>query len=241
MQKTRCIIVDDEPDAIKLIRKYCQQIDGLEVVAEFTNSLKAMSYISTQSIDLLFLDIEMPNLSGIKLIKSLAISPKVIITTAYRKYALEGFELEVIDYLLKPITFERFLKAINKYNTFYSHKAIAYEPVKEQNDFVILKDGKKFHRVYFSDILYVEGMNEYIKVHLPDNYLTLKRSLTSLENILPVNLFVRIHRSYIVNIPYITSFTSSNVLLNKKEFPIGKSYRSKVIDIISNIQNGMKS
>ncbi|MDD7913703.1 LytR/AlgR family response regulator transcription factor [Polaribacter ponticola] len=228
--KTRCLIVDDEPLAIRLIEKHISQIDSLEVVATCNSALKAFEIVNTQEIDLMFLDIKMPNLTGIDFLKSLKNPPKTIFTTAYRDYALESYELETVDYLLKPVTFERFVKAIDK---FFWQNTSKVAPVQRETittDYILIKSGNKHHKVNLADIVYIESFKDYIKVHLENNTsIVSKYKLGEMELELSTYQFLRIHRSYIINTSKITAFSSNDIDVNSLEIPIGASYKEKVI------------
>jgi DNA-binding LytR/AlgR family response regulator len=228
--KVRCLIVDDEPLAIRLIEKHISQIDSLEVVATCNNALKAFEILKTQEIDLLFLDIKMPHLTGIDFLKTLENPPKTIFTTAYRDYALESYELETIDYLLKPITFERFVKAIDKY---FRQTSTTVTPVQRETvitDYILVKSGTKHHKVNLKDIVYIESLKDYIKVHLTSSSsIVSKYKLGEMEQELSEYQFLRIHRSYIINTVKITAFSSHDIDVNDIEIPIGASYKDAVV------------
>lgn len=230
--KTRCVIIDDEPLAIELIESHITQLEHLEVVATFKNALNAFEFIKSNHVDLLFLDIQMPMLSGTDFLKSANISAKVIFTTAYREYALEGYELNVIDYLLKPITFNRFLKAIDKY---FELKTIQ-EPIKSTEpagisdiDFIYVRANRKHIKVKFEDILYVESIKDYIKFRTDVETIVVKEKISELANLLPEPTFLRIHRSYIVNTQKVTAFTNDDVEISDIEIPIGGIYKQHVL------------
>ncbi len=228
--KVRCLIVDDEPLAIRLIEKHVSQIDSLEVVATCNSALKAFEILNTQEIDLLFLDIKMPHLTGIDFLKSLKNPPKTIFTTAYRDYALESYELETVDYLLKPVTFERFVKAIDK---FYRINSNAVAPVQRETvvtDYILVKSGSKQHKINLEDIVYIESLKDYIKIHLQnDTSIISKYKLGEMEQELSAYQFLRIHRSYIINTSKITAFSSNDIDVNSQEIPVGASYKEAVI------------
>lgn len=230
--KIKCLIVDDEPLAIKLIEKHISQIDGLEVVATCNNALKAFEILNNQKIDLLFIDIKMPNMTGIEFLKNIKNPPKTILTTAYRDFAIEGFELGVVDYLLKPITFERFFKAIDKFLMDYAKVEI--KPAKIQNEeFIVIKSGIKNHRINTNDILYIESDKDYIKIVLNDkNQITSKYKISDIEVDLNQDKFLRIHRSFIINSSKITAFTINEIEVNGIEIPIGASYKESVLDFL---------
>lgn len=230
--KTKCLIVDDEPLAIEVIENHISQFENLEVAATCRNAVKAFEILETQDIDLIFLDIQMPKLTGIDFLKSIKNPPKVILTTAYIDYALEGYELDVIDYLVKPISFQRFLKAINKYFAIASVKDSSKidKETKSEKDFTFVKADRKNHKVLFSEIIYVESIKDYIKIHAINKKLVVKQTLSSFENELPAEDFIRIHRSFIVNLNYITAYTAHDIEINSIELPIGISYKQKVFE-----------
>ena len=228
--KVRCLLVDDEPLAIRLIENHISQIDSLEVVATCNSALKAFEILNTQEIDLLFLDIKMPHLTGIDFLKTLKNPPKTIFTTAYRDYALESYELETIDYLLKPVTFERFVKAIDK---FFRQTVAAVAPVQRETgitDYILVKSGSKHHKVNLVDIVYIESLKDYIKIHLEnDTSIISKYKLGEMEQELATFHFLRVHRSYIINTSKITAFSSHDIDVNSQEVPIGASYKEAVV------------
>lgn len=235
--KIRCLIVDDEPLAIRLIEKHVSQIDSLEVAATCNSALKAFEIVNTQVIDLMFLDIKMPHLTGIDFLKTLKNPPKTIFTTAYREYALESYDLETVDYLLKPVTFERFVKAIDK---FFRQTANTVEPVQRElllSDYIVVKSGNKHHKIILDDIVYIESLKDYIKIHLEnDTSIISKYKLGEMEQELSIHQFLRIHRSYIINTSKITAFTSHDIDVNTQEIPIGASYKEAVILFLEQIK-----
>lgn len=232
--KIRCIAVDDEPLALEVIKAHVQQIPDVELVDSYTEPLLAFEQLKTSSIDLIFLDIEMPLLSGLDFVKTLKNPPKIIFTTAYRNYAIESYELEVIDYLLKPISFTRFFKAINRYKTIANPLIVVPEDKETLNkhDHLYVNSNKKFIKIKFEEILYVESMKDYVRVHLQDSAIMTKDSITNFELKLPDG-FLRIHRSFIVNTNKITAFTKVDVEIGDKEIPIGASYKDQVIQELS--------
>ena len=232
--KTRCLIVDDEPLAIQLLEAHIAQVSMLEVVGTANNALEALEALKTAQIDLVFLDIQMPMLTGVEFLKSLAQPPKVIFTTAYREYAMEGYELNIVDYLLKPITFERFFKAINKYldsRTPAPSQAVeAPQVVKEvEAGHLFVNVNKKHIKVAFQDILYIESLKDYIKIHLPGQSLMTKEKISEFNQSLPDH-FLRVHRSFIVNTKKVTAFTAQDVEIGDIEIPIGVSYKQAVLE-----------
>lgn len=228
--KIKCLIVDDEPLAIRLIENHIAKIDALEVVATASSALKAFEILNTQKIDLLFLDIKMPNITGIDFLKSLKHPPKTIFTTAYRDFAIESYELEAVDYLLKPITFERFFKSVDRYlrdsatvNTFSNPE------IPKKEDYILLKSAGKNFKIKLDDILYVESIKDYIKVHKTDgSNITSKYKISNLEAELPSDHFVRIHRSFIINAAKITAFSNTDIEVLGIDLPIGISHKEQV-------------
>lgn len=227
-----CVIIDDEPIAIEVIRKHLEQISNIHVLGSFTDPLEASQFLATNHTDLLFLDIEMPAITGFGLLRSLDKKPKVIITTAHRDYAADAFDFQVLDYLLKPIPFDRFLKAINRF--YQAHTPITNKEIHENlHDFIIVKADKKFHKVFTSDILYFESMDDFIRIHTPKTKLDVYDRLVSMEQKLPPGKFIRVHRGYLVNREKIESFSTAEVIINGLEIPVGKSYRADLISKLS--------
>lgn len=236
-QTIRCLIIDDEPPAREIIRRYVQEIPTLQLMGECANAIQALTVLQQHPIDLLFLDIRMPQLNGTDFIKTLKNPPKVIFTTAFSEYALEGYELDVVDYLMKPIRFDRFLKAVNKA---YPLTGSALKPVaptvieeKKNESFVYFRADRKMVKVMLDDILYIESMKDYIKVNTVQGVIITKQSISSVEAMLPEKLFVRTHRSFIVSINKIKSFTNELVEVDKTDIPIGKLFRNGVMKVFS--------
>jgi DNA-binding LytR/AlgR family response regulator len=238
-QTIRCLIVDDEPPAREIIRRYVQEIPTLQLMGECANAIQALTVLQQHSIDLLFLDIRMPQLNGTDFIKTLKNPPKVIFTTAFSEYALEGYELDVVDYLMKPIRFDRFLKAVNK--AYPLNGAAPIKPAavtsiveeKKNESFVYFRADRKMVKVMLDDILYIESMKDYIKVFTVQGVIITKQSISSVEAMLPEKLFVRTHRSFIVSINKIKSFTNELVEVDKTDIPIGKLFRHGVMKVFS--------
>jgi len=233
--KTRCLIIDDEPLAIKLIRTHLTKLDSFEIAGECKNALKAFEFLKKEKIDLMFLDINMPEITGLDFLKSIPNPPYVIITTAYREYAIEGYDLDVVDFLLKPISFERFLKAINRYcnrtRSSASQDGINSGETQDKK-YMHIQDGKNIFKLLYEDVIYFEGYGEYVKVITTNKTYMVRDSLTEFENKFSPEHFLRIHKSYIVNIQKITGFSTIHVLLKNTELPIGRIYRGKAIDIL---------
>ncbi|WP_103068250.1 LytR/AlgR family response regulator transcription factor [Aquimarina sediminis] len=235
--KYKCLIIDDEPLARELLETYLEKLPDFELISSFSSAIEASSILSTTKIDLLFLDIEMPVLKGTDFFKNLVNKPQVIFTTAYRDYAVDGFELNALDYLLKPIFFERFFLAIQKFLD-QEKKYVSNNSPENSNanksDSVFVNKAKKQIKILFDHVLYVESLKDYIKIHLKDNTLVIKESISNFEKRID-RRFIRIHRSYIVNQEKITAYTKNDVEIGEIEIPIGNSYK----DNISNFSNGL--
>lgn len=230
--KTKCIIVEDEPIAVEILETYINNLPELELTAKCQNAVEAFRVLQNSSFDLMFLDIHMPQISGLEFMKTLSNPPKIIITTAHRKYAVEGFELDVVDYLLKPVSFERFMKAVDKYYQ-RSKSALAanYEFSSPPNEepFVYVKADRKVVKVFLKDILYLESMKDYVVIFQKDKKIVTKDNISFFEHRLPQNMFLRIHRSYIVSISKIHSVTKTSVEICNKELPISRNYKNSVL------------
>jgi len=228
IQRRTCIIIDDEPIAIRIIQEHLAAFESIECLGGFTHPLKAMEFLGTEKVDLIFLDINMPGLSGIDLLKSLTHKPQIIFTTAYREYAVDAFDLNALDYLVKPIPFERFVKAINKFLEITSEAGSTSDEAQDK-DYIVLKSDKKNHKVPFSNIIIIESLDNYINVHTRNKgNLICYESLSGIEQGLPQNDFLRIHRSYIVNVNNIEAFTASYVEISGRKLTIGRNYKEEV-------------
>ena len=227
MSKISCIIIEDEPLAVKNLSKYISQVPFLELKQTFKNAILAADYLHDNNTDLIFLDIHLPQLSGLDFLKTLIHPPAVIITSAYHQYALDGFNLNVTDYLLKPFPFERFFIAVNKVKTAQKEKQKQDES-EETKDFIFLNVQKKKVKILFSEIVYVESQRAYIKIVTTKNEYISKMTTQEMEALLPENLFKRIHRSYIVSINKIDSYTAEMVEVNGISLPIGRGYRGTI-------------
>ncbi|MCP4459778.1 MAG: response regulator transcription factor [Cytophagales bacterium] len=231
----KCMIIDDEPLAIEVLESYVSRLDELQLVATSTNAIKAFELLKKQSVDLLFLDIQMPKLNGIEFLKVLDPAPKVIFTTAYREYALESYDLNVLDYLLKPISFERFLKAINKMPNSELALDISEQPHEvDEEPYIFMKADRKMVKVILKDICYIESLKDYIRIKTENekDVVSLQK-MSYMEEKLPHDLFLRIHRSYIVPIKKIDAFSSQGVQINGQEIPIGRNYKTEVMKILN--------
>ena len=238
--KIHCLIIEDEPLAREILKQHIAGVEALELAGTCSNAVEAVSFLKEHPVDLLLLDIQMPQLLGTNFIRTLKNPPKVIFTTAYRKYAVEGFELDAVDYLLKPISFERFLKAVNKVLQLNigSAQAMPTSATKEKqngesNSFLYFRAERKMVKVFFRDILYVEGLKDYIRIVTDNKTIITKYVLSTLEEMLPANEFLRIHKSYIVAIYKIDSYNADTIHIAKHELPIGRLYKFDVNRVLN--------
>lgn len=225
--KIRCLIVDDEPPALEVLRSHIANTPLLEVAGECHNAMGAFDFLQRQPVDLLFLDIQMPKLLGTDLVKALSDPPKVIFTTAHREYALDGFDLNAVDFLLKPISFDRFLKAVQKAMHTDIRLPKSDEPA-ESPRFLYFRADRKMVKVFIDDVTHIEGLKDYVKIYNGSTQLITKQTITAVEEMLPAEEFIRVHRSFIVSLNKITSFSPHAVFIGKEEIPIGPLYRSEV-------------
>lgn len=229
--KLSCIAIDDEPLALEKIKSYVEKVDTLELVSSFDNGISALSFLKENKVDVMFLDVQMEELSGIQLLETIAVKPKVILTTAYDKYTLKGYELNVTDYLLKPFSFQRFLQAIDKvYDIVLTEKNKIPNSHNENNhktiqDYIFVRADSKYRKVRFNEILFIEGMKDYIRIHTTlDKLMTLK-SFIQIAKHLPEELFIRVHKSFLVSISKIDSIERNTIVIGEYRIPIGESYR----------------
>lgn len=235
--RIRCLVVDDEPLAAGILKKYIGQLDDLLLLGTCSNALEALALLQRQPADLLFLDIQMPRLTGVDLLKTWAQRPPVILTTAYRDYAIEGFELQVLDYLVKPFSFERFLAAVNRYYSLHrqdsrSPSGTTIVKSEAEQPFLYLKADKKMVKVFLKDILYIESLKDYVKVRTIHRDILTYQRITYLEEKLPDERFLRIHRSYIVALDKITAFSMTSIEIGNTELPIGRLYKNEVMKVL---------
>jgi DNA-binding LytR/AlgR family response regulator len=227
--KMNCLIIEDEPMARKGLEEYVDEIDFLQRVASCENALKASRFMNEQQIDLIFLDIHMPKLSGIEFLKTLKNPPLTIFTTAYTEHAIEGYSLDVIDYLVKPITFDRFLKASRKALDFFQLKSKAVSGASEPTDYFFVRCDNKFEKVFFQDVSFIESLQNYAVIHVPGRKLITYLTLSGLENQLPGDRFIKVHKSYIVSVRHIRAIEGSEILINGDRIPISRGLRDEVI------------
>jgi DNA-binding LytR/AlgR family response regulator len=237
-KRIKCLVIDDEQPARDILQKHIERVENLELTGSCNNAVEALSFLQSNTVDLLFLDIQMPHILGTNFIRTLKNPPKVIFTTAYRKYAVEGFELDAVDFLLKPIGFDRFLKAVNKILQLSLQSSLP-EPEKIENPketvqpFLYFRTDRKMVKVLFNDILYIEGLRDYIRIFTTTKTIVTKHLLASLQEMLPADSFLRIHRSYIVSIQKIDSYNADLIQIEKKELPIGRLYKHDVNKLLS--------
>jgi len=227
-----CVIIDDEPLAREGLANYVREVDFLNLAGVCENPLELLPLIDSQTIDLLFLDIQMPKMNGIEFLKILQRPPMVIITTAYPSYALEGFQLNVLDYLLKPITFERFFKAAAKAKDYY--KLITGDPAKQAENYFFIKCGNKYEKIFFDDILYIEGMQNYVTIYTARGKYITMISLKSLEEKLPGAGFIRVHKSFMAAISKIDGIEAGELFIGSSRIPISRNYREQVMERVLN-------
>ena len=237
----RCLIVDDEPLALHILEDYISKVPFLELVKSTTNPIEALTLVQEKSAELVFLDVQMPELTGIQFLKIANGKAKVILTTAYPQYALEGYELDVIDYLLKPIAFDRFFKSVQKAQAVLrpaANTARAVQPVTVQpqqdflSDFIFVKTEHKIQKVYLNDILFIEGLKDYISIFTPAERIITLQNMKKMEDALPPRHFTRVHKSYIVSINKIDSIERSRIFIGDKIIPVGDTYREDFFKIV---------
>ncbi len=236
----RCLIVDDEPLALHILEDYILKIPFLQLVKATTNPIEALTLVQEKQVDLVFLDVQMPELTGIQFLRIANGKAKVILTTAYPQYALEGYELDVIDYLLKPIAFDRFFKSVQKVQAILQPAAAPaqVEPApqpKQQDllsDFIFVKTEHKIQKVYLNDILFIEGLKDYISIFTPSERIITLQNMKKMEDALPARHFIRVHKSYIVSINKIDSIERSRIFIGDKVIPVGDTYRDEFFKII---------
>ncbi len=237
-EKIKCLVVDDEKLARTLLERYIEKLPNLELVAKCKDSFEALQVLETNTIDLIFLDIQMPELTGIELLKTLQYKPLIIFTTAYQEYALEGYQLDIVDYLLKPFRFDRFVQAVHKAsrrlhqssNPENEHLSAATN--EESRAFVLVKSNHKTYKIFLDEILYIQSMKEYVAYHLPGKRILVLQALKKLEQDLPQSMFTRIHKSYIVSRNKVTAMDGQFVYVGKEKLPIGGNYKEKIQDLI---------
>ncbi|WP_438966039.1 LytR/AlgR family response regulator transcription factor [Flavobacterium sp.] len=235
MEKTyNCILVDDEITAREILESHLQKVSTINVLASCKNAIEAFAVINTKKVDLIFLDINMPEINGLSFAKSINKDIKVIFTTAYREYAADGFDLQAVDYLLKPISFKRFSQAITKFTgeKIIENKETSYEIQLSKNDFIFVRSDRKMIKIDFQDIFYIESLSDYIKIHTTEKTIVTRETISNIEAKLPNKDFIRVHRSYLIALTKIESFTNEYIEINKISIPISRSYKKGVLEIL---------
>ncbi|WP_449441482.1 LytR/AlgR family response regulator transcription factor [Ulvibacter antarcticus] len=232
MKSISCIIVDDEAIAREIIATHLSKIPKVTIVGSCSNAIDAFNCLREHTIDLVFLDINMPEISGIAFAKSINKNVKIIFTTAYRDYAVEGFELQAVDYLLKPISFERLLKAVNNYFEIRINSNHSEIKAIEFNDFMFVRADRRMIKIDFDSIIYIESYGDYLKIHQIDETIVTRETISAIEAKLPSEKFLRIHRSYIIALKQITSFSNEEIVIQNKSLSISRSYKKEVLELL---------
>lgn len=238
MAKTiKCIIVDDEPMAREILENHLSRIDSIAIIGLCKNAVEAFNLLNAHAIDLIFLDINMPEISGLSFAKSINKNIKVIFTTAYREYAVDGFDLKAVDYLLKPISFDRLIQSIQKYKneSLDFQEENSKEHPSEISDYFFVRSNRKMIKIKFSDLMYIESLSDYVKLFIKDKVIITRETISSIEAKLPAKDFIRIHRSFIVSLDKIDSFTQEFVEIENKAIPISRSYKNDVKHRLDNV------
>jgi DNA-binding LytR/AlgR family response regulator len=234
----KCIIIDDEPNAIDVLKRYAEQVPFLELGGTFRNPVKALEFLQDNKTDLIFLDINMPNINGLQFLRSLTSSPMIIFTTAYSEYAVESYEVNAVDYLVKPIEFDRFLKAVNKANAYLKlreRNTAAIVPAQPADEYVLLRSGPQTHKIKVADILFVEKEENYVIFNLTDKKIFVRANMSEVFTIIPEDQFVRVHKSWIVSLLHISSVEQHQVIINKTKIPVSNTYRNELMSRLSGI------
>ncbi|HTE34396.1 MAG TPA: LytTR family DNA-binding domain-containing protein [Chryseolinea sp.] len=230
--KIRCLLIDDEPPALKILARYINDIAALEIVGQCNNALEAIEVLRQKKVDVIFLDIKMPRIIGTEFFRNLAHPPKVIFVTAYREYAVDGFELDAVDYLVKPVSFERFLKAVTKLTRILGSAmtTTSIEPAPPAEAFVYVRMDKGMNKIVINEIKYIESCKDFVTIFLNDGKkLLVKQSITSMENLLSEHKFLRVHRSYIISLDKVSGYSGLSIMLKDSEIPIGRLYKQAVM------------
>ena len=225
--KLKCVVVDDEPMAREIIETYIAKTPNLELVASFKNAAEVILFAQENEVDLFFLDIHMPEISGLSLAKIIHKKSQIIFTTAYREYAIDGFNLNVVDYLLKPIAFDRFLQAVQK--------VLILEIPENNNNFMFVRSDRKMVKIDFNSILYIESLSDYLKIFTKEKTIVVRETISGLEEKLPAKKFIRIHRSFIVSLKNLTSYTNEFIEIDQKALPISRSYKESVLQKLAKV------
>ncbi len=229
--KLHCLLIDDEPPALKVLESHISHISGIEIVAKCSNAIEAINVLHRRTVDVMFLDIKMPKIIGTQFLRSLSQPPKVVFVTAYRDYAVEGYELDAVDYLVKPVSFERFLKAIDKLKRSMGQEMVIKTKSYKSNPdaFVYLKSDRLMQKIFVNDILYIESWKDYVKLFFTNGkHLLVKQPISAIENLLSEHKFIRVHRSYIVSLNKISGYSNTSLQLGSTEVPVGRLYKQNV-------------
>jgi len=231
-EKISCIIVDDEPVAREVIESHLSKIKSVKIIGSCGNASEAFSLLNEHNVDLIFLDINMPEISGLSFARSINSDIKIIFTTAYREYAIDGFDLQAVDYLLKPISFERLLRAVSTFHKIHFTKIVQQtgEEKEELKDFIFVRADRKMIRINLDEISYIESLSDYLKIHTSSGPVVIRETLSNIEKELPESKFIRTHRSFIVSLAALKSYTNEYLEVNGKAIPISRSYKSSVLD-----------
>jgi len=232
MKKLSCIIVDDEPVARKILHEFVEKVPFMELQGKFESAMKAEIFLKSNETDVIFLDIQMPKVSGLELLQKLNVESLVILTTAFPQYALEGYELDIIDYLLKPFAYNRFLKAVQKAKDYYQMKYMS-AGVMQQQSYIFIKSEKRIEKIELNDILYAESVGNYVSIYTENKKLLAYLTMKSLESQLPLNGFIKIHQSYLVNCSKIDAIEGNEIKVGNKSLPISRNYRDLVMKIVN--------
>ncbi len=235
MDKIRCIIVDDEPIARSILETHLNKLNAVDIKASCKNAVEAFNAINSQDIDLIFLDINMPEIDGLSFAKSINSDIKIIFTTAYREYAVDGFNLQAVDYLLKPISFERLSQAVQKVLLHHDLSSSKEVDIPNNKQFMFIRADRKMVKIDYSDITYIESLGDYVKIHLKDKIIVTRESITNIESKIPASDFIRIHRSFIISIAKIEIFTNEFVEVGKQAIPISRSYKKDVLSRLESL------
>jgi DNA-binding LytR/AlgR family response regulator len=235
----KCVIVDDEPLALDVLESFIQKVPELELVGICHNAIEAMAMLRQHEVDILFLDIQMPEINGMDMVRSIKSKPAVVFTTAYTEHAIQAFELDAIDYLLKPISFERFIKAVNKaiHYVALGHKEqlpadVQHPPLAEEEDYIFVKADKKIIKIKLDDVHYIEGLKDYVMIYTTDQRIITLQTMKNLEERLPSNKFLRVHRSFIISLDKLKSVVGNAVEIKDKLIPLGKHYRDDFMRLV---------
>ncbi len=231
--KYTCIIVDDEPLAQDVLENYVNKLPSLQLVGKCSNAYEAMELLRASKAQIVFLDIQMPGISGLEFLRSLQVKPAVVFTTAHAEHAVEGFELDAMDYLLKPISFDRFTKAVNKAIHYLAlEKQEEQQSIADEDDHIFVKADKKMVKINLSDVLYIEGLKDYVMIFIPGQRIITLQTMKNLEERLPSAKFIRVHRSFIIAVDKLKSISSHSVEIGAKQIPIGKNYKEEFMKVV---------